>query len=140
MREASHLGAVDSLVIADIGCNDMDEIVEVAGHEMTADNFGHSCDRRLKFVEMIFVLTVEGDLDEDRGAEPDPLAVDRGVIATDDTGVLESANAAKTGAGRKVNPLGDGSMSHAPITLQQCDDLLVGRVKVEHARILRPKI
>ena len=76
MWQASHLGAVDSLIIADVGSNDMDEIVEVACHEMTADDFGYRCDRRLKFVEMILVLTVERDLDEDRGSEPDPLAVD----------------------------------------------------------------
>ena len=59
MWQASHLGAVDSLIIADVGSNDMDEIVEVACHEMTADDFGYRCDRRLKFVEMILVLTVE---------------------------------------------------------------------------------
>ena len=40
MWQASHLGAVDSLIIADVGSNDMDEIVEVACHEMTADDFG----------------------------------------------------------------------------------------------------
>ena len=58
MWQASHLGAVDSLIIADVGSNDMDE-VEVACHEMTANDFGYRCDRRLKFVEMILVLTVE---------------------------------------------------------------------------------
>jgi hypothetical protein len=118
MREASHLGAVDSLIIADIGCNDMDEIVEVAGHEMTADDFGYRCDRRLKFVEMILVLTVERDLDEDRGAEPDPLAVDCGVVATDDAGGLKSANAAQTGAGGEVDPFGNGGVCHAPVALE----------------------
>ena len=136
MWQASHLGAVDSLIIADVGSNDMDEIVEVACHEMTADDFGYRCDRRLKFVEMILVLTVERDLDEDRGSEPDPLAVDCRVVATDDAG-LKSANAAQTGAGRKMDPLGDGGVSHAPIALEQGDDLLVGCIKREHARSTR---
>ena len=137
MWQASHLGAVDSLVIADVSSDDMDEIVEVACHEMTADDFGYRCDRRLKFVEMILVLTVEGDLDEDRGSEPDPLAVDRRVVATDDAGVLKSANAAQTGAGGEVDPFGDGGVCHAPVALEQGDDLLVGRIKIEHAQRLR---
>ena len=141
MWQASHLGAVDSLVIADVSSNDMDEIVEIACHEMTADDFGYSCDRRLKFVEMILVLTVEGDLDEDRGPEPDPRTVDRSVVAADDAGALKSADAAQTGAGRKVDPLGDGGVGHAPVALEQRDDLLVGHIKILHAqKILKTKI
>jgi hypothetical protein len=137
MWQASHLGAVDSLIIADVGSNDMDQIVEVACHEMTADDFGYRCDRRLKFVEMILVLTVERDLDKDRGSEPDPLAVDCRVVATDDAGGLKSANAAQTGAGGEVDPFGDGGVCHAPVALEQGDDLLVGRIKIEHAQSLR---
>ena len=53
------------------------------------------------------------------------------------TPVASSANAAQTGAGGEVDPFGDGGVCHAPVALEQGDDLLVGRIKVEHAQRLR---
>ena len=56
MREARHGGPVDTLVVGDIGGDDLQEIIGVTRHEVAREDLGHLARRGLELVELVFLL------------------------------------------------------------------------------------
>ena len=58
MREARHGGPVDTLVVGDIGGDDLQEVIGVTRHEVARQDLGHLARRGLELVELVFLLPV----------------------------------------------------------------------------------
>ena len=122
---------MDALVIGEVARPDGDEIVILAGHQMTGDDGGRRGDGLLEGLEQILVLTGEADMHDDRHAETKRLPVDARLIALNDALLLERADAPGDCRGGKRNALGQLDLAQTAILKQRAQNRVIQRIKLD---------
>lgn len=111
MPDARHLVEPlpeEALVACGSVHRDLDEIVVFAGGQVGLQHFRKVRQRLPELLDLVLVVTVEGDLDDDRVAETELRLVQHRHIVLDIAGILQPAEPCPAGAGRKADPLGLG--------------------------------
>ena len=91
------MGSVNGLVVAHVAHHHVEQVVEVPGHQVAAENLRPVSNRGFKGVKGGFVLGSEGDLDEHVGAEADGGRVYEGHVPVNEPSLLEAADPPEAG-------------------------------------------
>ena len=120
---------MDALVIGEIARSDGDEIVVLAGHQMTGDDGGRGGNGLLEGLEQILVLTRKADMHDDGHAETKRLPVDARLIALNDALLLKRADAPGDCRGGKRNAFGKLDLAQAAVLKQRAQNRPIQRIQ-----------
>ena len=129
---------MDALVIGEIARPDGDEIVVLAGHQMTGDDGRRGGNGLLEGLEQILVLTGEADMHDDGHAETKRLPVDARLIALNDALLLKRADAPSDCRGGKRNALGKLDLAQAAVLKQRPENRAIQRIEFDFFHFLAP--
>src|SRR4029079_7160841 len=122
---------VDALVIGEIARSDGDEIVVLAGHQMTGDEGGRGGNALLEGLEQILVLTRKADMHDDGHAEAKRLPVDARLIALNDALLLKRADAPGDCRGGKRNAFGKLDLARTAVLKQRTENRVIQRIEFD---------
>jgi hypothetical protein len=83
--------------IGDVAAEHNELIIVASRHEEAAHHRGALGDRALESLEVLLALRFETDADENGHRKTEPLVIERGMIAGDDSAFLESLQAPGAG-------------------------------------------
>ena len=108
---------------------DLEEIVEIAGHQMTVEHEFQFRDRGFEGGKTLRRGTVEHDADHDQRAVADPARRNHGADAGDKTLVEQPLGAAVAGGGADADRFGEFGIAEPPVILKQAQHLQVDTIK-----------
>ena len=88
---------MNGLIVAHVAHHHVEQVVEVPGHQVAAENLGPVSNRGLKGVKGGFVLGSEGDLYKHVGAETDGGRIYEGHVPVNEPSLFEAADSPETG-------------------------------------------
>jgi hypothetical protein len=94
-RQVQQLAYEEALIGFEVRHYDLEEIVRLAGDQVTRDHFGHSADRVLELECTLVGMSVNLDADKHRKSKVDTIAPEDGSITIDDAVTLQTFHAAK---------------------------------------------
>ena len=117
--------SVEILHVADA---DLEEVIEIAGHQMAVEHEFQFGDRLFEGGKTLRRGTVEHDADHDQRALADPARRHHGADPDDKTLVVQPLGAAMTGRGADADRFGEFGIAEPPVILKQTQHLEVDTV------------
>ncbi len=115
-----------------IGCDDAQEIIAVAGHQITLQDLIPFRNRLCKTIEVLFLLSREFYGNEDADVKSERFLVDGCDVASDHAALFHQLDPTMAWRGGKADLVGEFLHRHAAVGLQQAEDLAVDGVKGIH--------
>ena len=115
-----------------IGGDDAQQIVAVAGHQIAFQHLVPFRDRLGKTVEVFFLLPRQLDRDEDADMQAERFLVDGGDVARDHAALFHELDAAMARRHRQADLVGEFLHGGAAVGLQQAEDFAVDGVERVH--------
>src|ERR1700689_2321101 len=128
-RHASQVLDQKTLISREIGDDDAQQIIRVAGHEIAFHHLGPFQDHRLETFERLLHLTFERDIDEDADRQPDRGRVEQSQVAAYDARRFQFAHAPQTGRRAEADLVGKLDIGETRILLQQGQDFAINGVE-----------
>ena len=113
------------LVGGQVGYDDLEQEVSVAGHDVAGDDLVDVGDGLLELLGTAARLAGDLDLDERGQAEPDPAPIENRAIAADRAPVLEALEPAEAGRGGEADTVGQRGIGQAAVGLEVAQDRAV---------------
>lgn len=123
---------VHRVVTRDVGNDDAQQVVGVAGHAVALDDFGQVADGVVELFEPGGVVLVGADGGEDTDGDIQALRVQQGYAAVDDAGLFQLLNASPAGGAAQADAFGDVRDRARAVGLQNVED---GSVELVHGRV-----
>ena len=123
--DSTRLGqAVDDEVpqADDIGHDDAQQVVGIAGHQVAFHYFGKIRDRRFERFQGGFRLLLQRYPDENADARSEFGRVEQGDPSQDDGRLFQSAHSGQAWRRRKADPFGEFDIGEAAVLLQLGED------------------
>ena len=120
----------EALIVVEIGHDDFQEIVGLAGDHVTGDDFGKSHDGLLERGRPIVGMTFDLHADEDAETQANALAPQHRAIGFDVALALQAIDPSQAGRGRQSDTLGQLDIAQAAVGLKSRYDAIIYRVQV----------
>src|SRR6185437_1732705 len=120
------------LVGGEVGGDHAQQIIAVAGHQVTFQHLVPFRDRLGKAVEVLFLLPRQFDRDEDADMQPERFLVDGGDVTRDHAALLQKPDPAVARRDREADLVGELLYGHAAVGLEQAEDFAVDGVEGVH--------
>jgi len=119
-----------ALIVAEIGYDDLEEVIRLTGNEMACNNFGHRNDGSLELQRALVGMAVDLDAYEDREAEPDALAPQGRPITFNVPLALQALDATQAWRWRQADLVGQFDVAQTSIGLQLGNNPAVGGIEI----------
>src|ERR1700722_17243304 len=130
--EAGQLVLQERFIGREVGGDDAQQIIAVAGHQIAFQHLVPFRDRLGKAVEVFLLLPRQLDRDEDADVEAQGFLVDGCDIARDHAALFQQLDPAVAGGDRQPDLVGEFGHGEAAVGLQQAEDFTVDGIKLMH--------
>ena len=121
-----------ALIAVDVGCHDLEQVVDAAAGGVALDHLVDLADRGLETLKILIAVLLEHDLDQDGRDGAELLEVDLGMVAADQAGFFQALEALPARRRREIDRAGECCLGDPPLRLQRGQDLQIDRIEPGH--------